>query len=292
MRMIIIFIDGLGLGCEKKSKNPLFAANTPNIDYIFYRYKVIPTDASLGVDGLPQSATGQTAIFTGVNAAKILGKHISGQPTYTLKKIIMNNNLFKQLINMGLTVTNTNVYRQEYLNRMMDNKDRMNRPSVTSIMNISAGLEFRTVEHYIKGKGIYHDISGQLLIDYGYKVNRLSPKEAAERLCEISREYDVSLFEHFMTDIIGHMMDMDRSIMQLEMLDDFLGELIRLVDLRNDVILLTSDHGNIEDVTVKTHTMNKVPTVILGEAPCHIPLRIASLLDITPAIIQMFKSRR
>jgi len=113
MKIIFLFIDGFGIVQDDKSKNPVIAANTPNIDYMFGRYEVVKTDASLGIPGLPQSATGQTAIFTGINASKVLGRHLSGQPTITLKKIIYKNNLFAELLKRGLKETNSKVDREE-----------------------------------------------------------------------------------------------------------------------------------------------------------------------------------
>jgi len=67
-------------------------------NYILNKAGAIPTDACLDVPGLPQSATGQTTIFTGQNASKVLSRHLHGQPTITLKKMIIENNLFKELI--------------------------------------------------------------------------------------------------------------------------------------------------------------------------------------------------
>jgi hypothetical protein len=37
-------------------------------------------DASLCVPGLPQSATGQAALLTGLNAPELMGRHIEGFP--------------------------------------------------------------------------------------------------------------------------------------------------------------------------------------------------------------------
>ncbi len=289
MKMIFIFIDGLGLGSEDISQNPIKAANTPNIDYIFENFTVIPTDATLGVPGLPQSATGQTAIFTGVNASQVLGRHLSGQPTETLKNIIKQNNLFRELLAMGLKVTNSNVYRNEYLAKMLDSKDRQNRPSVTSVMTMNEGISFRTVDDFKCGKGIYHDITGKIIKESGYDVDIISPEEAARRLYSISRDHDFTLYEHFLTDIIGHTMDMELAVNEIELLDAFLGELVRLVDLNEDVIFITSDHGNIEDISVKTHTFNKVPTIIMGKAGERAEIRIESLIDIMPAVINFFR---
>lgn len=288
MKMIFVFIDGFGIGSTNPEVNPVYAVNTPGLDHIFSTYKVVPTDACLGVPGLPQSATGQTAIFTGVNAAKVLNRHLNGQPTITLKNIISENNLFKELTNRGLSVTNANVYRDEYLQKMLDSRDRRYRPSVSSVMTMTAGVKFRTTEDFEAGKGIYHDITGKILMENGYPVSLITPEQAAQRLYDISRDYDLTLFEHFMTDIIGHKMDMQLAQEEIKLLDAFLGELVRIIDTENDVVIITSDHGNIEDVSVKTHTFNKVPTVLIGKHAEGIDAGIEALTDITPAVLKIF----
>lgn len=289
MKMIFLFLDGFGIGEKDPAKNPVYAAHAPGIRHILEECGAMPTDASLSIPGLPQSATGQTAIFTGVNAAAALGRHLNGQPTVTLKNIITANNLFKELIARGFKVTNANVYRQEYLDRMLDSRERRYRPSVTSVMTLSAGLKFRKVEDYNCGNGVYHDITGQIIKEHGYDVDLITPGEAAQRLYSISRSYDFTLFEHFMTDIIGHKMDMQKAVKEIELLDTFLGELMGLVNPEEDILFIASDHGNIEDITLKTHTMNKVPTVVLGRLPGNVRIRVESLLDIMPAVLEIFK---
>ncbi|MDP4182394.1 MAG: alkaline phosphatase family protein [Bacillota bacterium] len=288
MKMIFIFIDGFGIGEDDSSKNPLKSEKARNIQYILNNFSVIPTDACLGVSGLPQSATGQTAIFTGENASKVLGRHLSGQPTVTLKKMISRSNIFSELKKRGLNVTNSNVYREEYLKMMHDPKDRLHRPSVTSVMTYSSGAQFRTTEDYNKGNGIYHDISGDILIKSGYDVELLTPEQAADRLYNISRHYDFTLYEHFMTDLIGHSADIKEAESVVEKLDAFLGSLLKLLNIEEDVLIITSDHGNIEDMSVKTHTYNNVPTIIIGKIPEGIKTQLKSLTDIMPFILEIF----
>lgn len=288
MKVIFIFIDGLGIGDADPGKNPICAAHTPALNFIFENYSVIPTEVSLGVPGLPQSATGQTAIFTGKNAPHILGRHLSGQPTVTLKNMIYGNNLFGELIRRGLRVTSANTYRQEYLERMIDSKDRRHRPSVTSVMSMANGIPFRTIDDYRAGKGVYHDITGKVMQEYGYDVEPVTPEQAAGRLYSISREYDLTLYEHFLTDILGHKGNMSLAVEEIELLDAFLGGLLKHVDLQEDVVIITSDHGNIEDLSVKTHTFNRVPTILIGEKTKNITVKIESLTDIMPAVLELF----
>jgi bisphosphoglycerate-independent phosphoglycerate mutase (AlkP superfamily) len=58
------------------------------------------------------------------------------------------------------------------------------------------------------------------------------------------------------------------------------------IDLRQTSVILTSDHGNIEDLSTRNHTLNKVPTIVWGADKEQIAKRIKSLADITPAIVE------
>jgi bisphosphoglycerate-independent phosphoglycerate mutase (AlkP superfamily) len=291
MKIIFIFIDGFGIGEANITKNPVYKAYTPAWDYIESSNKIIATDACLEVEGLPQSATGQTSIFTGVNASKVLGRHLHGQPSESLKEIISSNNLFKELLKRGLKVTNANIYRPEYLSKLLDPTEKKYKPSVTTVMTLTSGLSCRTLEDYELGKGIYHDITGKILLEGGYIENTITPIDAARRLYNLSREYDFTMFEHFMTDVIGHRASMEKAVSNIEILDNFFGELLKLVDLDEDFIIITSDHGNIEDLTIKTHTFNKVPTVILGNRVKFDSIRIESLTDIMPTVLGIFDGK-
>lgn len=96
----MVFIDGFGLGNDEPYGNPFTTAEMPFIRHIMggknmtrshvgegiIRNNLVikPTDACLGVAGIPQSATGQTVLFTGKNAAQMAGRHINGFPTIRL----------------------------------------------------------------------------------------------------------------------------------------------------------------------------------------------------------------
>ena len=292
MRMIFLFIDGLGLGERDGSVNPVYDAQVPTLRRILEDPGTYKVDACLGVKGLPQSATGQTAIFTGENASQVLGRHLHGRPTITLRGLIQKNNLFRELRAMGCSVTNANVYRVEYLEKMLDPQDRRNQPSVTSVMCLSEGIPFRTHEDYQKGRGLYHDITGRVLIEYGYDVERITPREAARRLYAISRDFDFTLFEHFMSDIIGHRMKREEAVLEAQLLDEFLEALLGLCDPEQDILFMISDHGNLEDISVKTHTLNPVPAAIIGRLPEGPELKLKSLTDVTPAVVEIFRRSR
>jgi len=288
MKVIFIFIDGIGVGNENRETNPIYAAKTQVLWKLMAEARFL-ADASLGVPGLPQSATGQTAIFTGVNAPAVLNRHMSGQPTITLKRLIQKLNLFGELNKLGLTVTSANVYRDEYLRNMLEERDRRNKPSVTSVMGMAQGIKFRTVKEFMNNNGVYHDLTGERLKESGYEVDLVTPETAAKNLYALSRSYDFTLYEHFITDIAGHKFEMDKAVEVVEKLDRFLGELIRMLDFEKDVLIITSDHGNLEDLSVRTHTMNKVPVIVKGTQAERAETIVHSLVDIMPFILELFK---
>ena len=70
----------------------------------------------------------------------------------------------------------------------------------------------------------------------------------------------------------------------LTVLDRFLTAILKGMKTA-DTFLITSDHGNLEDLSVKTHTRNPVPLIVRGDVD---PFRnVKSLLDVTPAILKV-----
>lgn len=291
MSVLFLFIDGVGIGKNDSSMNPFKAATYPGLERLFNEGRVYASDTTLEVEGLPQSATGQTAIFTGVNAPMKIGKHLSGRTTENLRRIIEQDNLFLQLIRRGLSVNFANVYRDEYIENIGKAGNRRESPSVTTSMTLSAGLKLRNVSDYRIGEGIYHDITGQILMESGYSVNLLAPADAAKVLVDICHRYDFTLFEHFMSDIVGHKGDMSAAVSEVKLLNEFISAILDKLDFEKDLLVMASDHGNLEDKSVKTHTMNKVPVIFYGKITEGIDLRINSLVDIMPELLKIFDQR-
>ncbi len=122
MSVLMIFIDGIGIGEFDKDRNPFARFPSPlfpefishSNGAVAFDGQVVPTDPTMGVKGLPQSATGQTALLTGVNSAKALDRHLSGFPTVTLRKILAEESIFLQLQKAGKTATFANAFSPRY----------------------------------------------------------------------------------------------------------------------------------------------------------------------------------
>ncbi|WAM31871.1 alkaline phosphatase family protein [Caldicellulosiruptor naganoensis] len=284
MKLLFIFLDGVGKG-ENKAHNPFFYYHPKSYDIFLEKGIMRFLDATLKVPGLPQSATGQVTIYSGINAAKEVGFHINGQITPSLKRIIDKKNIFKTLKQNGLKVDFANVYRDEYLQKLLN--DRNFKMSVTSYMALNSDVALKTVEDLLKGEGVYCDITNEILIESGYNVPLFSPQKAAENLLNISEKSHFVLFEHFKTDLVGHSCDMEKAIKLVKVLDEFFICIIE--NLPPDTcIIITSDHGNLEDLSVKTHTYNLVPFLAYGKGQ-EVFKDISSIEQVYEYILKYFK---
>ncbi len=204
----------------------------------------------MGLPGLPQSATGQAALLTGLNAAKLMGRHIEGFPPPRLKELIQEHNIFSKLIAAGKTCTFANDY---WLDDVAQIPRR--RESVTTVATLAAFGGVRGKAELAENRAVYHDLTREALCVRGYDGPLITPEEAAEHLIDIADEHDFTLFEFFQTDHAGHSGDAERVFQCVEKLDRFFATALRFKGL----LVVTSDHGNIEDLSVRTHTKNPVP---------------------------------
>lgn len=285
--VLLLFTDGLGIG-ERGENNPLSLTEnfSPLAHFKNDSEKIVfdgilkPTDPRLGIGGRPQSASGQTTILTGINAPKILGNHKQGFPNQKLRDIIKEHSIFLQLKNKNIT---PNIFVNTYQPRFFTETPR--RKSATTVAVESAGMQFRRLPDLLGRKALYHDFTNNILIESGFDVPIFSASEAAEILADLTANHRFTLYEHFITDKIGHEQDFDWARQHLAQLAEFVREVVSRVNLKTTTVILTSDHGNIEDLSVRQHTLNDVPTVVWGRKNKETAERINDLADITPAII-------
>ncbi|MCP5005833.1 MAG: phosphoglyceromutase [Planctomycetes bacterium] len=254
-----------------KKNNPLCLAKMPclkqlvggscilssgNISRREFLFKSL--DATLGVTGIPQSATGQTALLTGKNAAQSLGYHLPAFPNQHLIEIIQRFSIFKQIRDRGLECCFANGYQDNYF------ADTDKEHSVTTECSKAAGLRFRFLEDVLKQRAVYWDITNDYL---HYKVDAAIPiiaaSDAGKNLAKVAQSHHFTLFEGFESDLIGHSRDQERAIVFLEKLDNFLQGVLTYRD-PDLTVVLSSDHGNIEDLSQGTHTRNPVPLLVIG----------------------------
>lgn len=275
MGYLFVFLDGVGLGSTTPA-NPLALPTTmPFVATLLGgawlqglqvqrdRLCCHGIDARLGVPGLPQSATGQTTLYTGQNAAAFRGRHQSAFAGGSLRQLINRHGMFQQVLARGGRVAHANAYLPSYWQQL---SQRRRRYSVGTLLSLTAGLPFRGLDEYQRGEAVYWDITGAI-VEQVHGIATISPAEAGQRLLSLGQTHDLTLFECYLPDYAGHQHEpqsrWQAAIAALQRVDALLAALI--TQLPSSVTLIvSSDHGNVEDLSHKTHTLNPVPLLVVG----------------------------
>jgi hypothetical protein len=302
VHILLLFLDGFGIGKKDPSVNPMMAAALPTLRTLFggelptlrnqhittNGATIVPANATLGVEGLPQSGTGQTALFCGVNAAKLIGKHFGPYPYSTLKPIIKEKNIFQQFLNRKKKVRFANAYPRQFFDYVRSGKTRF---AVTSLSCMMAGIPLLGYDELMRGKAISADITAARWNEFGCdRLPRLTPKEAGTQLYAIALHHDFTMFEYFLPDHAGHAQDMSMAVGVLERFDQMLAGILERFDDNNALLIICSDHGNVEDLSTKTHTLNPVPIIAIGALKDTFTEKIKTLVDVTPTIMSLVDS--
>ena len=282
MKVLFLFIDGVGLRAAA-TDNPVNPEVCPALCRLITKHGK-PIDARLGIDGPPQSATGQATMFSGVNCAAAMGKHCEGFPGPNLRKIIETDNLFKQLRSRGKEVCFSDAYLVDSAEELAARRFK----SVTTVMALTAPETVRTVDDLQNGQAVMQDLTRETIQDRWPDIAVIPPQRAAEHLASIARQYDFTLFEFFQSDVAGHSMDYARACAALRTYDRFLASIVRFTEAMGVTLVMTSDHGNIENISERGHTLNPVPFVAFGPKEEFLRERVSSLVDVTPAILSAF----
>ena len=297
MSILFLFVDGIGIGSDD-GYNPFTAHNWPGFSTLTNRQKLVSTsdfftskyhvfkaiDANLGIEGLPQSGTGQATLFSGQNASKLIDKHFGPYPHTGIKHLLMEESLFHKSKEIGKRPYFINAFPQIFFDRA----EVRNRWSCCTLMTKSAGLKINSVDEVLNEQAI----TAEIIQDYWRKhlsleIPPITIDQAAERVVKVSSTYDVTLMEYYLTDKAGHEQDLNTAFQAIERLDTFIHHYLE-VKPSDQTLVLTSDHGNVEDLSVKTHTRNPVPLIVHGPKAVYFN-EVESIQEVTPAILNCLK---
>jgi 2,3-bisphosphoglycerate-independent phosphoglycerate mutase len=298
MRVLFIFLDGIGLGENDPAMNPFARAAMPNLNALldgrsllkdsapFYgeRATLLAVDPSVGVSGLPQSATGQGILVTGINIPAELGYHYGPKPNPEVAAFLKDGTLFSRFAKAGKKTALLNAYPPRYFDGI-DSGKRLY--SSIPMAVTKAGLELFKHEDLFAGRALSADFTGAgWRTMLGFPAAPIfDPHQAGRKLVSLAVEYDFSLFEYWASDYAGHKQQMETAVELMETFDGVLGGLL---DETNDelLILITSDHGNMEDLSTRKHTAANVPLVVIGEKAARDDFTrgMTDLTHIAPAI--------
>ncbi len=293
----MIFIDGVGIGERDFEFNPFFKYGFKIFDELFKETPhkqnphlendgmyVFPTDAKLGVEGFPQSGTGQVSIFCGMNAPQFVGKHFGPFPYSTTIPIIKEQNIFKAYKDLGKSAYFVNAYPKVFFDYLKSGKTRL---STTSLICRLTGIKLNSVTELRQSKALTAEITNERWnrkLKYQLKV--ISPETAARRLLRIANKHAFTLYEFFHTDHLGHGRITDEFELIYNNLDRFLFTILSELKKDEMTLVICSDHGNFEDLSVKTHTVNPALTIAAGKNARQLADSIKDLTDIKPSIIK------
>ncbi|MEW5988772.1 MAG: alkaline phosphatase family protein [Chloroflexota bacterium] len=291
-RVLLFFLDGVGLGGADPAVNPFVTARLPHLTGLLgegwyaqgrgrisaQRASLVPTDANLGVPGRPQSATGQATILTGRNVPQLIGEHYGPKPNPAVAAIIWQGTLFQEVVAAGGTAALLTPYPQGYFDSLDSGKRLL---SAVPLAATAAGLSLMTADDLRNGRAVSPDFTGQGWHTYlGYPdVPVLSLSEAGRRIAKLAQEYHFSFFEHWPSDRPGHRGSLAQAAHHLEMLDEAIGGLLDTWD-DDGLLIITSDHGNIEEKDHRQHSYNPVPTILVGRGHAELADGIDNLADI------------
>lgn len=240
----------------------------------------IPLDATLDVEGLPQSGTGQTALLTGENAADLHGRHFGPWVPVALRPLVEHRSVLQRALEGGRSAAFANAYPRGW-----PGSGRRSRfIAAPPLAAKAAGLMDRHEEALGEGRAVSSEI-----VNDGWRrhlghdwLPEVSPQEAGANLAAISSEVDLTLFAHYATDDAGHEQSMDAAVSALTRVDGFFEGLLQ--EMTSDTLLLVvSDHGNIEDARAG-HTRNPVLGIVSGPGADR-ARELTDLRHVTPFIL-------
>jgi 2,3-bisphosphoglycerate-independent phosphoglycerate mutase len=308
-RVIFIFIDGVGVG-RADAGNPFYHAGSQYLP-CWQGGMSLPDgtpltaiDATLGIPGAPQSASGQTALFCGAAAGEIGNRHVNGYPDRHLRTVILEKNLLSRLAAQGVAARYVNAYPAHH--ELFTSKHVRIEPdgrfwfstefpekfkrmvSVTSCMLLACRQKPFGEADIRARRSLYQDFSNRQLIALGLDLPEFSPVQAATIIANAASRYEFILYEYFQTDIYAHRRSFSDCVDLIKELDMLLGSLISRLDRKLDTLVLTSDHGNLEDYHQRGHSRNPVPFLAWGRHGEFLRARISSLSDVAPALLELF----
>ena len=297
-RVLLVFLDGVGIGPADPEVNPFLNARIPTLHHLMGG--VLPTldapvvdgggghsfpvDATLGVDGTPQSGTGQVALLTGESAAELYGRHFGPWTPVALRPLVEDHSVLKRVRQAGRSVAFANAYPKGWPGARGGR--RIAGPPLAAR---GAGLLTRHEEALASGDAVSSEI-----VNDGWQrhlghttLPDVTAGEAGANLARIANRHDLTLYAHYATDTAGHRGRMEGAVAALERVDAFLEGVTTHLD-NGALLLLVSDHGNLEDVRVG-HTRNPSLGVAAGAGAEH-AAALRDLRHITPFLVESLVS--
>jgi hypothetical protein len=185
---------------------------------------------------------------------------------------------------LGLVASFCNAYPQGYFDAVQRGKRLL---SAIPYAATVAGLPLLTSEELRRGVALASDFTGEgWHSQLGYTdVPVYAPAAAGAKLWELAREVALIFLEHWQTDVYGHHRQLNEAVADLQTFDAFLGGLLGVADLNETLVIVASDHGNVEDCSHGKHTENPALTLLAGAASAEYAQKLWALTDLAPVAL-------
>lgn len=300
-RVLFVFLDGVGVGEPDPSVNPLVAGadrlptltallggRAPTLDESRVEGpagRSFPLGATLDVEGTPQSGTGQAALLTGESAAELFGRHFGPWTPVALRPLVEKRSVLRVASDRGHSVTFANAYPRGW-----PGPGRGRHIAGPPLAARGAGVLDRHEEALAEGLAVASEILNDGWRErLGHRnVPTVTARQAGANLSRISRDFDLTLYAHYATDTAGHRRDLDAGLAALRRVDEFLGG-VREELAPDTLLLLASDHGNLEDARVG-HTRN--PALGMASGPgAEAAARLRDLRQVAGFVLDLLAAR-
>ena len=300
--VLVLFLDGVGLGPNEPTVNPFAGAEMPALRAALGGRRLVAAsapcagpdatlvaiDANLDMPGDPQSATGQAALLTGRNVPEEVGQHYGPKPNPAVAAALRQGSLFTEVVARGGSAALLNAYPPRYFDTIASGR-RLYSSIPMAVTN--AGIPLRTADDLRDGIALSADFTGKGWSEQpGFPpAPVLSESKAGARLAALARQVDMAWFDFWPSDVAGHRADLAQAVELLERFDKVLKGLIEAWRDGPDLALITSDHGNLEDLSERGHTRNPVPGILIGPADLRAAMapRLRRLTDFHDVILDV-----
>ncbi len=312
-KLLFLFLDGVGLGANQPDVNPFARYNFSTLTSLSAGKRWLsnlseqqttraifkPVDANLELETVPQSATGQATIMTGLNVPQQLGYHYGPKPNPDVSNVIKKNSVIRRLTEAGIRGRLLNAYPDRFLAAIEQGK-RL-RSSNQLALHVG-GINMPSSSDYLEGRAVSADFTGRMwkerlaetdaaTIMWREHLKELplrTPFEAGKHIVSLLDEVNFAFYDYWLTDYIGHRGTMEDAERVLKNLDGVLEGVLDSWDDAAGLIVITSDHGNIEDISERGHTRNAVPCVVIGKERLRFAQNIKDLSGFAPALLGFF----
>jgi 2,3-bisphosphoglycerate-independent phosphoglycerate mutase len=206
-----------------------------------------------------------------------------------LRRMVATQSFLALARNAGHSVAFANAYPEELLRLVTADSDVERLPGPLRagppLAAFGAGLLTRATPELMRGDAVATEITNGGWIERLLRTDLpvVSAATAGENLARIAGANDLTFFAHYATDDAGHAADHDRAVKALERVDEFVGGV--LAALPDDVLMLiASDHGNIED-TRSGHTRNAALCLVTGHGHQEVADSLRRLTDVPARVL-------